>query len=498
MAQPDVDRVFHELGIEEQPARSRTKDNMTETFAPERFKPELKVVPKAADGVIAEAVGIDNGSVTQDGVARVFARRFGDKLRFCHDTGKWYEWTGTHWQVDKIAKAFQFVRELGREYTEDAKTGELKEVRKVSFAGGVERFARSDPAFAVTSDNWDRDPLLMGTPSGTVDLRTGLLREADPSDCITKVTAIGPAAIPECPRWIQFLDETTGADAELVRFLQQWCGYVLTGLTREHALVFVYGPGGNGKSVFLNVVTWILKQYAATSSMDTFTASKSDRHLTEIAKLCGARLVTASETEQGKAWAESRIKQLTGGDRISARFMRQDEFEFVPQLKLMIVGNHKPVLRNVDDAARRRFLIVPFERKPEVPDLDLEKKLMEEAPGILRWMIDGCLDWQLSRLSRPATVLAATESYFEEQDVLSQWIAEECDHEPGNPHKWETVAALFEAWREYCSHIGEEPETSRAFGDKLERKGCFRAKKSNKRCLAGIRLRKRTSSQSDG
>jgi putative DNA primase/helicase len=121
----------------------------------------------------------------------------------------------------------------------------------------------------------------------------------------------------------------------------------------------------------------------------------------------------------------------------------------------MIVGNHKPVLRNVDDAARRRFLIVPFERMPEVPDLDLEKKLMAEAPGILRWMIDGCLDWQQSRLSRPATVLAATESYFEEQDVLSQWIAEECDHEPGNPHKWETVAALFEAWREYCSHIGD-------------------------------------------
>ena len=133
--------------------------------------------------------------------------------------------------------------------------------------------------------------------------------------------------------------------------------------------MFVYGPGGNGKSVFLNVVTWILKQYAATSSMDTFTASKSDRHPTEIAKLCGARLVTASETEQGKPGRKAGIKQLTGGDRISARFMRQDEFEFVPQLKLMIVGNHKPVLRNVDDAARRRFLIVPFERKPEVPDL---------------------------------------------------------------------------------------------------------------------------------
>jgi putative DNA primase/helicase len=451
----------------------------------------------APDSVIAEAVEIDNGTITQDGVARVFARRYGDKLRFCHDTGLWYEWTGTHWAKDRVAKAFQFVRELGREYTEQSRGGEVKEVRKVSFAGGVERFARSDPAFRVTTENWDSDPLLLGTPTGTVDLRSGSLRDADPADCITKITAVGPSSTTDCPRWMQFLDETTGGDAELIRFLRQWCGYCLTGITHEHTLVFVYGPGGNGKSVFLNVVTSILRQYAATSSMDTFTASKSDRHLTEIAKLCGARLVTASETEQGKAWAESRIKQLTGGDRISARFMRQDEFEFVPQLKLMIVGNHKPVLRNVDDAARRRFLIVPFERKPEAPDRELEQKLKAEAPGILRWMIDGCLDWQQNRLSRPVTVLAATENYFEEQDVLSQWIAEECDHEPANPHKWETVAVLFEAWRNYCGHIGEEPETSRAFGDKLERKGCSRAKKNNKRCLVGIRLRNRKSRGSD-
>jgi putative DNA primase/helicase len=424
-----------------------------------------------ADSIIAEAVDIDNGTVTQDGVARVFARRYGDRLRFCHDTGKWYEWTGTHWQVDKISKAFQFVRELSREYTEDAKTGELKEVRKFSFAGGVERFARSDPAFAVTSENWDRDPLLLGTPAGTVDLRTGTLRLADPSDCITKVTAVGPASDSDCARWLQFLDETTGGDAELIRFLQQWCGYVLTGLTREHALVFVYGPGGNGKSVFLNTVTWILKQYAATSSMDTFTASKGDRHLTEIAKLCGARLVTASETEQGKAWAESRIKQLTGGDRISARFMRQDEFEFVPQLKLMIVGNHKPVLRNVDDAARRRFLIVPFERKPETPDRELEQKLLAEAPGILRWMVEGCRDWLAKGLTRPATVIAATENYFDDQDLFGQWIEEKCETAVKTPPIWDRSADLFESWCKFAAKAGEDAGKQKAFSQMLQKRG---------------------------
>jgi len=443
------------------------------------------------DSVIAEAVEIDNGSVTQDGVARVFAHRYGERLRFCHETGKWYEWTGTHWAKDKVAKAFQFVRELGREYTEQSRGAELKEVRKVSFAGGVERFARSDPSFAVTSEHWDCDPLLLGTPAGTVDLQTGFLRPDDPADFITKITSVGPSDGADCPRWLRFLDETTGGDTEFIRFLQQWCGYSLTGSTREHALVFVYGPGGNGKSVFLNVVTTILDQYAATAAMDTFTASKNDKHPTDLAMLHGARLVTASETEEGRAWAESRIKQLTGGDRISARFMRQDFFEFVPQFKLTIVGNHKPVLRNVDDAARRRFLIVPFERRPETPDMQLEEKLLNEAPGILRWMIDGCLDWQANGLSRPASVIAATESYFEDQDLMSQWIADECDLDPGSRYKNQPVGALYAAWTAYCDRIGEQPGTVRAFGNNLEKRGCVRDKIQNVRCIVGIRLTKK-------
>ena len=155
------------------------------------------------------------------------------------------------------------------------------------------------------------------------------------------MTAVAPAKTATCPRWLQFLDETTGSDAELVRFLQQWCGYSLTGITREHALVFVFGGGGNGKSVFLNTVTGALADYAVTA-MQTFTASHSDQHPTDLAMLRGARLVTVSETEEGKAWAEARIKQLTGGDPISARFMRQDFFTFTPEFKLTIIGNHKP------------------------------------------------------------------------------------------------------------------------------------------------------------
>jgi putative DNA primase/helicase len=287
------------------------------------------------------------------------------------------------------------------------------------------------------------------------------------------------------------LSETTGNDAELIRFMQQWCGYCLTGLIREHALVFVYGDGGNGKGVFLNVTTSILNDYAATAAMDTFTASHGDKHPTDVAMLRGARLVTASETEAGRAWAEARIKSLTGGDRISARFMRQDFFQYTPQFKLFIIGNHKPVLHNVDDAARRRFNIVPFLRRPATPDRELEQKLMAEAPGILQWMIDGCLDWQANGLQRPETVKAATEAYFSDQDLIGQWIEDACDVRPGQPRIWDKSTDLFDSWTEYAHKAGEPPGSKKAFGQAMQRRGFepYRVPNVGTRAFRFVRLR---------
>ncbi len=150
---------------------------------------------------------------------------------------------------------------------------------------------------------------------------------------------------------------------------------------------------------------------------------------------------------------------MTGGDRISARFMRQDFFEFIPQFKLTIVGNHKPVLRNVDEAARRRFLIVPFERKPEKPDRELERKLIMEAGGILQWMVNGCLDWQACGLLKPASVIAATDEYFSDQDLFAHWLAEECVCEPGNSSRSESSGKLFKSWKEFALAAGTGPGT---------------------------------------
>jgi len=440
-----------------------------------------------------------NDLVTEDSAAAQFAELYRGRLRFCHDTGSWFEWDGVSWRQNRTGVAFNWARLLARKLAENEPDRVRYTTSKTSFATGVEKFARVDPILAVTMDAWDDNPFLLGTPGGMVDLTTGELCASDPGSGITKLAGCAPARDASCPLWLRFLDDATGGDVQAVRFLQQWCGYSLTGDTREHALIFVYGPGGNGKSVFLNVVTGILGDYATTAAMDTFTASHNDKHPTDLAMLRGARLVTASETEEGRAWAEARIKQMTGGDIITARFMRQDFFSFRPNFKLTIVGNHKPALRNVDEAARRRFNIVPFIRKPSQPDPELETKLRAEWPGILRWMIDGCLDWQENGLVRPASVTEATQAYFSDQDLFGQWLEEECEVDLENPHLWDLSADLFASWSEFARKAGEAAGTAKTFAESMRRKGLQQHRMKTARGFRGIRLKQdRSYTSGDG
>ena len=423
---------------------------------------------------------------TEDGIALAFRDRYQDRLRYCHHAGAWHIWDDTRWARNETKLAFSWAREVARAInTEDSAT-----LAKASTAAGVERFAIADPAFAVTSATWDSDPLLLGTPGGTLDLRTGQLRPAGPGEFITRQATVPPESSGNHPLWSRFLNEATQYDKDLQRFLQQVCGYALTGDIREHALFFVYGPGGNGKSVFLNVLTGILGDYAAVASMETLTASKHDRHPTDLAMLKGARLVTASETEEGRAWAESRIKQMTGGDPITARFMRQDFFTYQPQFKLVVVGNHKPALRNVDEAARRRFNIVPFTHKPPKPDLQLEAKLRAEWPAILGWMVKGCLDWQQKGLVRPAVVKAATAEYFEQQDTFSQWLDDCCSK---HPNVQDTASELFGSWKRYAEAAGIVPGSQKTFAERMENQGFTRDRPTiggkQVRAWKGVQLR---------
>jgi putative DNA primase/helicase len=406
--------------------------------------------------------------VTEDAIARRFTARKAETRRFDHTSGRWFWWTGYRWAPDETGGVLSELRQLARAATEGAKGSKLERARKAAFAGGAERFARCDPAHAVTAKVWDRDDWLMGTPGGTVDLRLAKIIHPDPADGITRMTAIAPNLMAGCPQWLAFLDDATGGDEDLIRFLQGWCGYCLTGSTREHALLFLYGQGGNGKSLFLNTVSHCLGDYATAAGMAVFQKGSENRHPTELASLAGARFVTSSETDEGKAWDEARLKQLTGGDPIRARFMRMDEFEFLPRFKLAIAGNRAPTIRNVDPAMRRRLCVVPFTRKPSNPDPDLGEKLKAEAPGILAWMMRGCLDWIENGLIRPASVMAATEEYFEAQDVLGGWLAQETEPDP---KAWATSKALFESWTAYARSAGEEPGTAKWLGENLARRG---------------------------
>jgi putative DNA primase/helicase len=235
--------------------------------------------------------------------------------------------------------------------------------------------------------------------------------------------------------------------------------------------VFAYGTGANGKSTFINTIRGILGDYATIADMSTFLASTNERHPTDLAKLFGARLVVAQETQKGRRWDETKIKALTGGDKITARFMRQDFFDFVPKFKLFISGNHKPRLTSVDEAVRRRLLLVPF--TVQIPlaerDKELPEKLKPEWPAILRWMLDGCLEWQRIGLTPPAIVLDATNDYFDEQDTLQQWL-DDCT-EDGGQFAFSRTTELFASWKTWCEARNTKPGSERTLSEALRDKG---------------------------
>jgi putative DNA primase/helicase len=330
----------------------------------------------------------------------------------------------------------------------------------------------------------------------TVDLQKGSERAPYQLDYITQKTGC-PIAPPGTahPLWSSFLIRITDHNTELEGFLRRYIGYCITGIISEHVFVFAYGTGANGKGTFINTIVKVLGDYATVASMGTFISSNNESHPTDLAKLRGARLVVAQETQQGREWDEAKIKTLTGGDKITARFMRRDFFDFYPTFKLFIVGNHKPRLSIVDEAMRRRLLLVPFtvqipkeERDPELPH-----KLEKEWPAILRWAVDGCLEWQRIGLAPPQIVRQASDSYFEAEDLLGQWLEEECDVEPGNEFKWETVGRLFEAWEAYATPLHEKPGSVKAFSELIQARNFRRCTKGHAkaRCFAGIRLKQK-------
>jgi putative DNA primase/helicase len=424
-------------------------------------------------------------AVTEDSAALEFAERYRDDLRFDHNVGKWFRWNGKVWECEHTKLAFEWSRQLARELA-GTSLGKNRQLSRTTFAAGVERFAQADRAFAVTSEIWDGDPWLLNTRSGTVDLRSGVQWPHKRDNYMTRIAGAAPGGT--APTWLAFLARVTGGNQELIDYLQRMCGYCLTGSTQEHALFFLYGTGANGKSTFLNGITRALGDYHRAAPIETFTASQTDRHPTDLAGLRGARLVTAIETEEGRRWAESRIRTLTGGDPISARFMRQDFFEYVPQFKLVFAGNHKPSLRSVDEAIRRRFNLIPFTVTipPEQRDKELGDKLQKELPGILARMIAGCRSWQKRGLDPPKVVTDATAAYLENEDAIAAWIEDCCEREP---QAFAARDTLFRSWTEWAGLNGEHAGSNKRFIAILEARGFHPHKQVGQRRFMGLKLK---------
>lgn len=428
---------------------------------------------------VAEAFdfsGLNRGS--EDGVALAFTRAYGQDWRYCAAWGQWLVWTGTRWNVDRTLAVLARVRDVCRAASDLAdKRGERNKLASASAVAGVERLARSDRIHAATVEQWDADPWALNTPGGIVDLHSGQVRAHARQAHLTRLATASLGAITAPTRWLAFLADITAGDVDVQTYLQRMAGYCLTGTTAEHALFFLYGTGANGKSVFVNVIATLLGDYAARAPMDMFMDTRGERHPTELAGLRGARFVTAVETEEGRRWNEAKLKAITGGDAISARFMRQDFFEYTPQFKLVIAGNHKPAIRNVDEAMKRRLHLIPFTVTipPDRRDGQLQEKLLSERDAILAWAVAGCLAWRREGLSPPPCVREATEDYFESEDALGRWIDERAMRDPG---AFALTRDLFADWKPWAEANGEFAGSVKRFSAALIARG-FRQKRNN-------------------
>jgi putative DNA primase/helicase len=427
------------------------------------------------DNITELAAHRTRGAAGENKLAHAFAAKYADSLRFVAVWGHWMTWDGVAWQKDTTLHTFDRVRNLCEQ---------AKSKVKATTVAAIERLAKADRRLAATTAQWDADSHVLNTAgqdgaATAFDLRTGIGHPPNPLDYVTKKTACqcAPAGTPR-PLWTAFLDRITDGNVELQSFLQRYIGYCCTGLTTEHVFLFGYGTGANGKSTFINTIARILGDYATGADMSTFIASSVEHHPTDLAKLMGARLVVAQETQKGRRWDETKIKALTGGDRITARFMRQDFFDYLPAFKLFICGNHKPRLSSVDEAMRRRLLLVPFtvEIPPTERDKDLAEKLKPEWPAILRWMIEGALEWQRVGLAPPASVLDATKGYFADQDMLQQWL-DECT-EDGGQFAFSRTTELFASWKAWCEPRNAKPGSAQALSEALTDRG-FTKKRNN-------------------
>ena len=397
--------------------------------------------------------------LTDTGNAERMVARLGNIFRYVPKWSKWIIWDGTRWEIDENAGISQLAKETTRGLYQETFHEEDEAFRKKITAHAMKsesdasrrnmlNLTKSEPGVPVEHNHLDVDIWSLNTKSGTVDLRTGGLRPHRPEDLFTKRVDVPFEMGAKAPRWEAFLAEVMSPHPEVIPYLKRVLGYSLTGSTREEAMFIFYGTGANGKSKFLETLRALLGVYCSQTPTETLLVKREWGIPNDVARLQGIRVVTAVETEDGKRLAEARVKALTGGDTITARFLHQEFFEFTPQFKLYLAVNHKPVIRGTDPGLWRRINLIPFEVTfPEDRrDRDLLEKLKAELPGILAWAVEGCLEWQKDGLKAPDTVKMATQSYKDEMDVVGDFIAECCVLYPNAISTAEELRRRYEEW----------------------------------------------------
>jgi putative DNA primase/helicase len=439
-------------------------------------------------------------NLTDAGNGARFALTHRAWARYCYAFHKWMLWAGPCWRWDpgdgamRMAKATAegIYLEAGGAREDD----ERKQIAKWAIATEGEprlramlTLAQSEPGIPVTPEELDADPMLLACQNGTVELRTGTLRPARREDLITKCVPVifDPAA--SCPTFDGFLERIFDGNARVIEFLQRAIGYSLTGDTTEQCLFVLWGGGSNGKSTLLTTAVGMLGEYAVSTRPETFMVKTGDTIPNDIAQLKGARLVIAVEAEAGHRLAEGLIKQATGGDRLTARFMRAEYFTFEPSFKIFLASNHRPTVRGTDHAIWRRIKLLPFSVTipDDQQDRHLVDKLKAELPGILAWAVRGCLAWQAHGLDEPEEVRIATETYKSDMDVLGGFVRDCCV--TFEPSAWVASGPLYQAYDAWCHANGERAVSKRAFGLRLIERGFSHTRTREERRWQGLRLR---------
>lgn len=471
---------------------------------------------------MAELLGVKVYRPTDAGNAWRLADKFRDEVRWSEGVqgDGWLVWDGMRWVPDTMRRLDDMAKEVAREVVdycdevqmlvrhaqsaasdpptpdEARKINELKAdyriwstwARQSEMVGHIRAMQTlAQGHVAIQQERLDADIWTLNTPTGMLNLQAGTVEPHDREAMHTKVAGASPAG--ECPTWIAFLTRIMGGDAEMVAFLQRVVGYCLTGSTREQCIFILYGNGSNGKSTFLDTLRAVLGDYVKHARAETFMRDPRGSGIpNDVAALRGARLVTASEPEQGEQLDESLVKEMTGDAAITARFMRGEFFTFTPRFKVLLATNHRPVIRGTDHGIWRRIRLVPFTEKitDEEKDRDLARKLLAERDGILQWAFDGCMDWQREGLTPPEAVLVATDDYRADMDVLGQFIEERCVYGVQSVSN----TALYKSFSEWSIENGEKPRSQRWLTRALQDRGLRQAaSRINGRRWEGIGLK---------